>query len=168
MRRTGLLVLVLALGGCEPTGEIGQLQGGSDELADDGSSDSSEADADSSGESGEDSSEPDSGSDSWPDSGAESTSWTESDSMGEFGESESSDDGDNICSLQGTETPCAVCADLSCCEELHVCEAHMQCWCVLGCFNSPNLMSCAMQCPPGPEALALLQCQSANCAPVCG
>lgn len=143
--RAGIVALVLAGGvlGCELNAELGTYTPPDGEAT--GTQDGgSESGADSEGGEGR------------GDTGS-------SDSTGGDG-----DTGVGICMIDGSETPCRVCLEHLCCDQLENCDVELGCFCMLDCLAQSDAVTCAMTCTPGLAYFQLLQCQAKSCAAVCG
>ncbi|MFV8750876.1 hypothetical protein ACNOYE_10040 [Nannocystaceae bacterium ST9] len=167
MRRIELALLAFALVGCELTATVGHvpLELGEGEL---GSTDAPETDStESSSESESGTGESSSGeTDSSESSSEADSSGSTSDSEGPM-TTDSSPTGPDGCGFEPGDDFCEVCLDDFCCMEQDFCTQSFSCQCMLDCVVDLPPPECAMQCQPGFEYFALLQCRDAACTGVC-
>jgi hypothetical protein len=88
------------------------------------------------------------------------------------GDETSADDGEgepdtSLCMIDGSESPCRICLEHLCCEQLENCDAELGCFCMLDCLVASDPITCAMTCTPGVAYFQLLQCRATSCAAVC-
>ena len=83
------------------------------------------------------------------------------------GDGDNADTGVGICMIDGSESPCEICLEYLCCDQLENCDVEIGCFCMLDCLAQSDPVACAMTCTPGLAYFQLLQCKAMSCATVC-